>query len=74
MSAAICCNTPIGILVDAQGRQRGDLDDDCDVDQSDFGIFQANTTGALAVCPSQREDDRIVERFLRHCRSSGSVA
>lgn len=47
-SIDVCCNTPAGIAVNAQGRPIGDLDNDCDVDQSDFGLFQANMTGALS--------------------------
>jgi hypothetical protein len=43
----VCCETPAGTTVDATGRPLGDLDADCDVDQSDFGIFQANLTGPL---------------------------
>lgn len=43
----VCDNTPPGIAVDAQGRPRGDLDRDCDVDLDDFAIFQGNMTGPL---------------------------
>src|SRR6476659_9994682 len=46
----VCCHTPPGVAVDAQGRPLGDLDGDCDVDQSDFAIFQANMTGPITQC------------------------
>ena len=55
----VCCTTPRGILVDAQGRPLGDRDGDCDVDLQDyrlfrepfpglgaFAVFQNNFTGA----------------------------
>jgi len=44
----VCCNTPPGVTVDAQGRPIGDLDLDCDVDLMDFAIFVSNLTGPLA--------------------------
>lgn len=47
----VCCNTPPGVTVDAQGRPIGDLDADCDVDLMDFAIFAANLTGPLAPVP-----------------------
>lgn len=43
----VCCNTPGGIAVDAQGRPIGDLDLDCDVDTLDFAEFQINLTGPM---------------------------
>jgi hypothetical protein len=43
----VCCNTPPGIPVDAQGRPVGDIDGDCDVDLADFALFSASFTGAL---------------------------
>ncbi len=46
----VCCQTPAGIAVDGQGRPKGDFDLDCDVDQSDFAVFQANMTGAITPC------------------------
>jgi hypothetical protein len=51
----VCCTTPTGIAVDAAGRPLGDLDLDCDVDQSDFGVFQRNMTGSLTPCPALTE-------------------
>ena len=51
----VCCNTPPGVSVDSQGRPKGDFDLDCDVDQSDFGIFQANMTGAITPCSPATE-------------------
>jgi hypothetical protein len=41
--------------VDAQGRPKGDFDLDCDVDQSDFAVFQANMTGAITPCTPATE-------------------
>ena len=41
----VCSNTPPGITVDGEGRPLADLDDDCDVDLSDFGVLQINFTG-----------------------------
>ena len=55
----VCCNTPPGIAVDVQGRPKGDLDGDCDVDQSDFGIFQANITGAMTPCTAPEVCDGL---------------
>ncbi len=46
-SVDVCPNTPPGVLVDAQGRPRGDLDGDCDVDLDDFELFQASYTGPM---------------------------
>jgi len=47
----VCCVTLPGAQVDAEGRPLGDFDGDCDVDLSDFGIFQANLTGPLGCVP-----------------------
>jgi hypothetical protein len=43
----VCCNTPVGVTVDATGRPVGDLDLDCDVDLLDFAVLAANFTGPL---------------------------
>ena len=50
----VCCNTPVGVAVDVEGRPVGDLDEDCDVDLFDFAILASNLTGPLAPvpCPS----------------------
>lgn len=48
----VCCNTPLGISVDATGRPLGDLDEDCDVDLDDYALFAANLTGPLGPCGS----------------------
>jgi hypothetical protein len=46
----VCPCTPSFVdLVDAEGRPKGDLDEDCDVDMNDFSIF-ANNFGAQP-CP-----------------------
>ncbi len=50
----VCCNTPPGVLVDAQGRPVGDLDLDCDTDLNDAALFNQGFTGPLTdpgVCP-----------------------
>jgi hypothetical protein len=41
----VCNTTPLGIAVDATGRPRADLDEDCDVDLHDAALFQQNMTG-----------------------------
>ena len=41
----VCPNTPSGDAVNAHGRSKGDLDDDCDVDLDDFSLFQQNFHG-----------------------------
>lgn len=43
----ICCGTPPGTLVDAQGRPAGDLDGDCDCDLLDYAILELSFTGPL---------------------------
>jgi FG-GAP-like repeat len=40
-----CDFSPLGAIVDEQGNVPGDLDNDCDADLIDFGIFQATMTG-----------------------------
>jgi len=50
----VCCNTPAGVDVDAQGRPIGDLDGDCDNDLHDFALYSRGFTGPLsdpADCP-----------------------
>lgn len=44
----VCCNTPPGTPVNNVGRPVADLDNDCDVDMVDFGIFQISLTGPMA--------------------------
>jgi len=59
-SVDVCPNTPPGVLVDAQGRPRADLDDDCDGDLDDFAIFQSGFTGPLSppeVCHDGVDND-----------------
>ncbi len=34
----VCCHTPTGVNVDGEGRPLWDLDDDCDVDLSDYAL------------------------------------
>jgi hypothetical protein len=60
----VCCETPAGITVDATGRPLGDLDGDCDVDQSDFGLFQANLTGPL---PTQNALPEVCDLIDNDC-------
>jgi hypothetical protein len=51
----VCCNTPAGAAVDAQGRPLGDLDLDCDTDLDDYLLMQRGFTGPLtdpAECPA----------------------
>ncbi|MHC5112642.1 MAG: right-handed parallel beta-helix repeat-containing protein, partial [Planctomycetota bacterium] len=43
----VCCNTPPEIAVDGEGRPRGDIDLDCDVDLDDYRMLSANLTGSL---------------------------
>ncbi len=58
--ADVCCNTPIGIAVDAEGRPVGDLDVDCDVDLEDYALVASNFTGHLGdpCCPLSPLDDQ----------------
>ncbi|MGB2984686.1 MAG: PKD domain-containing protein, partial [Phycisphaerae bacterium] len=56
----VCCHTPIGLTVNAEGRPLGDLDGDCDVDLDDFAVFQGNFTGPLpedGPCPCSVDAD-----------------
>ncbi len=53
----VCPLSPPAANVDAAGRSVGDLDEDCDVDLDDFGLFQQNFSGPSAIC----EDG-----FIRH--------
>lgn len=43
----VCCNTPPGVLVDANGRPVGDFDLDCDNDLADFAFYLLGFTGPL---------------------------
>jgi len=47
----VCHNTPLGTAVDAAGRPKGDVDQDCDTDLYDFALFQQGMTGPLAPLP-----------------------
>ncbi len=53
----VCCNTPLGIPVDAAGRPVGDLDGDCDCDLADHWLFQQSLTGPMTnpCCTSNAE-------------------
>jgi len=42
----VCCDTQVGVTVDQEGRPRGDLDGDCEVDLTDFAILVGNFRGA----------------------------
>lgn len=42
-AADLCCRTPAGLIVDADGRPVGDLERDCDVDLDDFAIFPVDS-------------------------------
>ncbi|MCA9252669.1 MAG: hypothetical protein R3E58_15210 [Phycisphaerae bacterium] len=44
----VCCNTPPGVLVDADGRPIGDFDLDCDNDLADFAFYMLGFTGPLS--------------------------
>jgi len=44
----VCCETPPGTLVDAEGRPVGDLDLDCDNDLNDYAIYMQGFTGPLS--------------------------
>ncbi len=44
----VCENTPVGTVVDGQGRPWGDADKDCDTDLDDYALFQQGFTGWLA--------------------------
>lgn len=41
----VCVYGPVGAPVDCEGRPRGDMDGDCDIDLADFAIFQKYFTG-----------------------------
>lgn len=41
----VCAFTKLGVAVDAEGRSLGDIDQDCDTDLDDFGLFQQGFTG-----------------------------
>ena len=47
----ICCNTPPGVPVDAEGRPIADLDVDCDVDLEDYAMLQSSFTGPMECVP-----------------------
>jgi Notch-like protein len=47
----VCCNTPIGVPVDAAGRPLADFDQDCDVDLADYQVFELSFTGPDACTP-----------------------
>jgi len=54
-SLDVCCDTPEGLTVDDEGRPKGDIDDDCDVDLGDYALFVANLTGFKeleGLCPT----------------------
>jgi len=46
----VCCNTPLGVAVNAEGRPWGDLDEDCDTDLVDYWLFQTGFSGPLDPC------------------------
>jgi len=67
-SVDACCNTPLGVPVDAEGRPVGDLDRDCDADLDDFALFQASFTGpsecTAEVCDGQDNDcDCVIDNM-----------
>lgn len=45
----VCCATPAGIPVNAEGRPLGDLDGDCDCDLVDYALFAQSFTGPREV-------------------------
>jgi len=57
----LCCQTPLGVPVDAAGRPLGDCDRDCDVDQADFSVFRRAYTGPLEPCNREICDNFIDE-------------
>jgi len=65
--ADVCCATPQGIPVDAQGRPWGDIDQDCDVDLEDFKLLQASFTGPLSPpsCCSSNNDCEMEDYCFR---------
>jgi hypothetical protein len=59
-----CSNTPPGLVVDASGRPRTDLDGDCDVDLRDFALFMGDLTAACLpeICDGRDNDcDSLVD-------------
>jgi hypothetical protein len=44
-SADACPAGPVGAPIDCEGRPRGDMDADCDIDLLDYADFQAMFTG-----------------------------
>ncbi len=53
----VCNNTPAGVMVDAQGRPLGDLDNDCDADAADYGMFAACLNGPMIAPPAECSAD-----------------
>ncbi len=49
----VCSNTPVGVMVDAQGRPLGDFDSDCDADAADFALFAACLNGPNIAPPAE---------------------
>jgi hypothetical protein len=58
-AADVCDNTPADVLVDAEGRPRGDLDGDCDADLEDASLFQLGFTGPLACLEEDADKDGV---------------
>ncbi len=75
----VCCDTPQGVPVDAEGRPWGDIDHDCDVDLDDFKLMQASFTGPLLPpdCCSSNADCAIDEYCVSAegaCGEAGTCA
>ncbi len=47
----VCDFTALGAAVDEEGRSLGDIDQDCDTDLDDFGLFQRGFAGATNSSP-----------------------
>jgi len=74
----VCCNTPPGIPVDAEGRPWGDIDKDCDVDLTDVAMLQQSFTGPLQPGCCETNNDCPTSYFcqtdLGDCNGPGRCA
>ena len=43
--ADVCDYGPLGAPIDCEGRPRGDMNEDCDIDLADYALFAEHFTG-----------------------------